>query len=255
MGFLIGGLFSWRLPLALTAIVAALLAGCATRLPPTPSDALSDTRVSMDAYRKRLLSLSLNAGTRWLFFAYFCWSAAIYTFLGLYPTWIVQHGLAGYSVTTIGLILFLGEAGGLFGAGLSGRLSRLHKRPLGACSVAAFATFALVLVTPLGAGMPLFQTLAYGGFAFGRDMMLALTLGGAMLLVPAAQRGSLNAFMNATYQTGATVGGICGAWLYELASDFSANALAAGLLLLVSGMSLWRVGRPRSSAAELRYGP
>jgi predicted MFS family arabinose efflux permease len=255
MGFLIGGLFSWRLPLALTAIVAALLAGCATRLPPTPADALSDTVVSMDAYRKRLLSLSLNAGTRWLFFAYFCWSAAIYTFLGLYPTWIVQHGLAGYSVTTIGLILFLGEAGGLFGAGLSGRLSRLHPRQLGACSLAAFATFAVVLVTPLGAGVPLFQTLAYGGFAFGRDMMLALTLGGAMLLVPAAQRGSLNAFMNATYQTGATVGGICGAWLYGVAPNFSANAMAAGLLLLVSGMGLWRVGRQRPSTAELRYGP
>jgi hypothetical protein len=204
----------------------------------------------MDAYRQRLLSLSLNAVTRWLFFAYFCWSTAIYTFLGLYPTWIMRQGLAGYSVAAIGSILFLGEVGGLFGAALSGPLSRLHPRPLGACSLAAFATLALILVTPLGIDMPLFQAMVYGGFAFGRDMMLALTLGGAMLLVPAARRGSLNALMNAIYQMGATVGGICGAWLYGLVPSFTANATIASLLLLISGLSLWSVGRPAQAILD-----
>lgn len=38
--------------------------------------------------------------------------------------------------------------------------------------------------------------------------MLALMLGDAMALVPASQRGSLNATLNAVYQTGATVGGL-----------------------------------------------
>jgi hypothetical protein len=41
--------------------------------------------------------------------------------------------------------------------------------------------------------------------------MMALMLGGAMLLVGAAQRGSLNTILNALYQTGAAVGGMASA--------------------------------------------
>src|SRR5205823_403573 len=107
-----------------------------------------------------------------------------------------------------GAMLFIGEIGGLLGALLSGRLANLRANPLGVCAVAAFATAAIVAAVPFGQGLLAFQTVAYMGFAFGRDMMLALILGGAMRLVPAAQRGSLNAIMNAVYQTGATAGGL-----------------------------------------------
>lgn len=243
MGFVLGGLISWRLPLVLVATVAGLLAGGAACLPPTPPEALSEAPVTRRTYRTRLLSLSMSVETRRVFLAYFCWSMAVFTFLGLYPTWIVQRGMADYSLKQIGAMLFLGEVGGLLGAALSGRLARLHEHPLRVCALAAFATAAIVIVVPFGQGMPTIEALAYGGFAFGRDMMLALILGGAMLLVPAAQRGSLNALMNATYQTGATAGGLASAWLYGLRPDFTGNATIAAVLLVLSARSLWLISR------------
>ena len=44
---------------------------------------------------------------RLLLLAYFCWSAGLYVFLGLYPSWLVQHGLAQESTGAIGIMLFL----------------------------------------------------------------------------------------------------------------------------------------------------
>jgi hypothetical protein len=62
-----------------------------------------------------------------------------------------------------------------------------------------------------------------------------------MQLVAAAQRGSLNAILNAVYQTGATVGGIASAWLYGARADFTANAVVASALLAASALLLWRL--------------
>jgi predicted MFS family arabinose efflux permease len=232
MGFVLGGLVTWRLPLVLVALVAAGLAVAAVLLPATPAGALSDRPVTRHTYRTRLV-----------FLAYFCWSMAVFTFLGLYPTWIVQRGMADHSLGQIGTMLFLGEVGGLLGAAFSGRLARWHAHPLRICALAAFTTAFIVAIVPFAQGMVAAQALAYGGFAFGRDMMLALILGGAMLLVPAAQRGSLNALMNAIYQTGATAGGVASAWLYGFRGDFAANSGIAALLLAVSGYNLWLISR------------
>jgi predicted MFS family arabinose efflux permease len=243
MGFVLGGLVTWRLPLVLVAVVSGGLAGGAALLPATPSDARAEMPVTRHTYRARLLSLSLSAETRRVFLAYFCWSMAVFTFLGLYPTWIVRRGMADHSLGQIGTMLFLGEVGGLLGAALSGRLSRWHAHPLRICALAAFVTAAVVVVVPFAHGMVVTQALAYAGFAFGRDMMLALILGGAMLLVPAVQRGSLNALMNAIYQTGATAGGVASAWLYRFRVDFTANTTVAAALLVVSGASLWLISR------------
>jgi MFS-type transporter involved in bile tolerance (Atg22 family) len=60
-----------------------------------------------------------------------------------------------------------------------------------------------------------------------------------MLLIPAAQRGSLNAI----YQTGATAGALVSAWLYSLQTDFTSNATSSTALFVVSGLSLWQVAR------------
>jgi MFS family permease len=245
LGMVLGGLISWQAPLLLAAAVAGTLALGAARLPPTLHEALSTAPLTIQTYRHRLLSLSMSVETRLLFAGYFCWSAAVFVFLGLYPSWIVQHGLAGNSPGVIGAMLFAGEVGGLLGALLAGRLSGLFAHPLSVCALAAFVTAAVVALVPFGNGIVVFQALAYGGFAFGRDMMLALILGGAMLLVPAAHRGSLNAILNAIYQTGATAGALASAWAYGLRADFTANAAAACILFVVSGANLWRITRTR----------
>jgi predicted MFS family arabinose efflux permease len=243
MGMLLGGLVAWPVPLLLLALATLALCLSAAALPPTPPDALAATPLSIRSYRDRLSSLSLDGGTRLLLAAYFCWSASVFVFLGLYPSWVVQHGLAAYGAGAIGAMLFLGEIGGLFGALLSGRLSRAFRHPLGVCAVTALVTAVIMLVIPAGSGLPALQGIAYWGFAFGRDLMLALMLGGAMLLVPAAQRGSLNALMNAIYQTGATLGGMASAWLYSARPDFVGNAVVSCGLLGAAGFMLWRITR------------
>jgi predicted MFS family arabinose efflux permease len=248
MGILLGGLLAWQLPLILFALTCLALAVAALGLPPTSPAGLSSAPISARTYRARLLSLSLDAGTRLLLLAYLAWSAAMYVFLGLYPSWLVQHGLAGQGVGTIGLILLLGEIGGLFGALLSGWVARLVRQPLILCSTASLGLAVIVLAVPFGTALPVFQTFAYGSFAFGRDLMLALMLGGAMLLVSAAQRGSLNATLNALYQTGATLGGLASAWLYGFHADFTANAVVSAALFAAAALMLWRITTLADSA-------
>jgi hypothetical protein len=117
----------------------------------------------------------------------------------------------------------------------------MFRHPFGLGVFVVAGTAAVVLLIPAGAGLIAFQAIGYALFAFGRDLTLALMLGSAMQLVAAAQRGSLNAILNAVYQTGATVGGIASAWLYGARADFTANAAVASALLAASALLLWRL--------------
>ena len=92
--------------------------------------------------------------------------------------------------------------------------------------------------------------IAYAIFAFGRDLMLALILGGAMLLVSASRRGSLNATLNAVYQTGATLGGFASAWLYGFRADFAANAVVASAVFAASALMLWSITKMKAPARQ-----
>lgn len=249
LGVVSGGLLAWQLPLLAMAIVCLALAAAASRLQPTPAAALAARPVTARTYRDRLLSLSLDAATRLLLLSYLCWSGAVFVFLGLYPSWVVQNGLPGRGAGTIGAMLFVGEIGGLLGALLAGRLAGLVRHPLGFCALAAIIAAAVVLAVPFGADHLVFQAVAYAVFAFCRDLMLALILGGAMLVVGAAQRGSLNAVLNVIYQTGASLAGAAGAWLYGVDPAFIANAAAACALFAASAAMLWcitRIGAPAS---------
>lgn len=243
IGIWLGGLLAWQLPLLILAFVALGLAAAALTLPPTPAEALTEQPVTMRTYRRRLLSMSPDTGTRLLLLSYLCWSAAVYIFLGLYPSWLVQHGLAGRGAGTIGTVLFVGEVGGLLGAFFSSRLAEMFRHPMALCALAAIGIAVVVIMVPLGYGILVFQAVAYMAFAFGRDLMLALILGGAMLLVPAAQRGSLNAILNVIYQTGGSLGGMASAWLYASHPSFAANSLVAGCLFGAAGLMLWCITR------------
>ncbi|MBN8872801.1 MAG: MFS transporter [Rhodospirillales bacterium] len=244
-----GGLLAWQVPFLLLAALVIGLAIAIATFPPTQASALATTPVSLRLYRERLLGVGMGGGTATMLGGYFCWAAAIFVFLGAYPSWLVQHALAGDGAGLIGALLFVGELGGLAGALLSGRLSALTRHPLGLCAGTAAVLALLTVAVPLMGGIAPGQAALYVAFAFGRDLMLALMLGGAMLLVPAARRGSLNAMLNATYQTGATLGGMASAWLYALHPGFGANALAAGLLLAGCGVMLRRVVRVQEAAA------
>lgn len=250
LGTFLGGLLAWQLPLILLAVVALALAAAASRLPATSQEALSDAPVTAQAYRQRLLSLSTGGGAGLLLAAYFLWAAATFIFLGLYPSWLVQHGLAAQGPAVVGTMLLIGEIGGLAGALLSGRLIGMFRHPFGLGVFVLAGTAAVVLLMPFGSGWFTYQAIGYALYAFGRDLTLALMLGSAMLLVAASQRGSLNAVLNAVYQTGATVGGIASAWLYGARQDFLANAILASALLAVSAALLWRLTKVSEPAVH-----
>jgi hypothetical protein len=121
---------AWQLPLIILAVVCLLLALGASTLAPAGPVALAWGPVSSRTFWDWLLSLSLDASTGLLLPSYFCWTAAVVTFMGLYSSWVIQHGLATHSVGMIGTMLRIGEIGGLFGAFLSGRLSLQFRHPL-----------------------------------------------------------------------------------------------------------------------------
>lgn len=244
LGVLLGGLVAWRVPVIGLAAVALTVAVGAWKLPPTPEGARTTGRVTARTYRDRLLSLSLDRTVRLLLLSYLAWSMALFTFMGLYPSWLLQAELAGYGAGAVGAMLLVAELGGLFGALLAGRVARGFTHPLAPCALASGVMAVVSLAIPVSGGMAL-QALAYFVFAFARDLMLALTLGGAMALVPPAERGSLNSIMNALYQTGASLAGVASAWLYALRPDFWGNALAAAALMAGTAVMLASVARGR----------
>jgi len=239
MGVALGGLVAWQVPLIGLAAVALAVAAGAWRLPPTPEGARTTGRITARTYQDRLLSLSLDRATRLFLLSHLAWALALFIFLGLYPSWLLQ---SGHGAGAIGAMLLVAELGGLAGALLAGRISRAFAHPLGPCAVASGVVALVMLAIPLGGGMVV-QAIAYAVFAFSRDLMLALMLGGAMALVPPAERGSLNSIMNAIYQTGASLGGIASAWLYALQPDFWGNAMAASILMAAAAAMLSIVTR------------
>ncbi|WP_339483511.1 MFS transporter [Pseudomonas sp. RL_5y_Pfl2_73] len=251
VGIILGGFFSWQLPIICLAAICCVLACLASTLPSTNATSLSQMCISRKTYRDRLVSLSSGTKTRPLLASYFCWSVGVYTFLGLYPSWLVQNGLAGMSLETIGAVVFFGEIGGLVGALFCGWLSSWFKNPLTLCIVSSVGIAFILLIIPLGHGSPAIQTIAYTIFAFGRDLMLALILGDAMRMVAASHRGSLNAALNAAYQTGGTLGGLASAWLYSFRADFSANTVVASMVFLTSAFLLHSISKEKMAEARI----
>lgn len=248
MGVVVGGLLSWQVMVVGLAVICAALAGLTFTFPATPPSSLSSSKISWATYKERLTSLSASPGTRPLMASYFCGAVGVYVFLGLYPSWLVQHGLSSFGVDTVGSVIFIGEVGGLFGAMLSARLASRFNNPLRLCACSSIAISIVVQVIPWAEGYPVAQGAAYMAFAFGRDLMLALILGDAMRLVEASRRGSLNSSLNAVYQTGGTLGSLLSAWLYGLNAGYFANVLAASLAFVASAFLLYGISRstPRS---------
>jgi len=243
IGVVSGGLLSWRVPVIVLAILCGTLAASMVVLPAPDPAALSKSRVTLATYRNRLMTQSVDTRARLLFASYFCWAIGVYTFLGLYPSWLIQHALRMDGVGTVGTVVFVGEIGGLFGALYSGRLAERFKNPLNLCAIASVAIAIAVLTMPFAKGLAVYQGIAYGVFAFGRDLMLALILGDAMRFVSAAQRGSLNASLNAIYQTGGTIGGFASARLYGISPSFIANTFVACMAFIAASTMLRRIAR------------
>ncbi|WP_018259484.1 MFS transporter [Methylobacterium sp. WSM2598] len=246
LGVRLAGTVAWQLPLVPTALLASGFCLAAARLPPTPREGRAASRVTLATDRERVLSLA--SGTGPLLMAYVARSTGTFAFIGLYPTWILRDDLPDRGPAVIGAMLFVGEVGGFAGAMVSGWVAKRVARPLGLCTGVVLATALIVASVPFGQGNLPFQTLAYAAYAFGRDMITALLLQGAMAVVPAAERGRLGAILNATFQLGGAVGALAGAALYAADPGFLANAAASAALFVGMGGLLRRADARRPAA-------
>jgi len=246
--------FLFAITMGVLAILCGMLAASIAVFPSPDPEALSKSRVTLTTYRNRLMTQTVDTRARLFFASYFCWAFGVYTFLGLYPSWLIQHALRMDGVGTVGTVVFVGEIGGLIGALYSGRLAERFKNPLNLCAIAAVVIAIAVLTMPVAKGLAVYQAIAYGVFAFGRDVMLALILGDAMRFVSAAQRGSLNASLNAIYQTGGSIGGFASARLYGVSPSFIANTFVACMAFMAASTMLRHIARTSrdvdSGAAE-----
>lgn len=239
LGVLLGGFMNWQTSFIALSAFSLALALSAAMLPLTRREALSPAAITLVTYRDRLLSFSQSGNNRALLLSYFCISAAALVFLGLFPAWAVAGGFSGIGLGTVSALLFLGGVGGLLGALLSGWLARFFRHPLQLCAVISFATGVSVLAAsllPIGLAL---QTAGYWGFSFGRALILSLIISSAMAMAHPAERGSLNAMLNAIFQTASAIGGAASAWLYTARPDFIANSVVSAALFAIASLLLW----------------
>jgi len=245
---LLGDALTWRAPLVALAVYSLALGGLVAALPPPRFQALATGPVTAQTYRRRLLSFSASRETRLALTAYFIYSAAVFVYLGLYPTWLLTNTGIG-SARTVAEIFFLGGCGGVVGAVLSGHVARRFRRPMLLCSVLATASALIMLAVPTAPTSFTAQIVSYGVFSFGRAMLLPVFVAATMLLVAAHERGSLNGMINAIFQSASAVGAFISGWLYHLVPSFAANGAVAMLLFLGAAIALAGVARSQAPAA------
>jgi len=87
------------------------------------------------------------------------------------------------------------------------------------------------------------QMVCYAAFAFLRSMFFVIFISVAMQLVEATRRGSLNGLLNAIFQSGAALGGICGAWAYSRDETFHLNVEICIALLVGTAISVYKASK------------
>jgi predicted MFS family arabinose efflux permease len=231
----------WRAVFVLLALYSAALA-VATILQARPKYGVTaDELVTPRAYINQMVSLMTKASLRYLLIAIFLHTLSMFTFLSLYPTWLVEHwSVSGY---TMGSIFLLGGIAALLGSVGASRVSSRFSSPLMLCVVLAVLTVGAILVTPRAGNVLGIQMACYAAFALFRSMFFVTFLSVAMPSVEATRRGSLNGLLNAIFQSGAALGGICGAWAYSLEETFHLNAAVSIALLIATTISLYKASK------------
>jgi predicted MFS family arabinose efflux permease len=234
----------WRAVFAVLALYSAALA-VATILQARPQyGVIAKESMTPGAYANQMMSLMTKASLRYILIAYFLHTISVFAFLSLYPTWLVeQWNVSGYWV---GAIFLLGGITALLGSVGASRVSSLFQSPLMLCVLFVVLTVGAVLPIPSAGNVLSVQMACYAAFTLLRSMFFVIFISSAMPMVEATRRGSLNGLLNAIFQSGAALGGICGAWAYSREETFHLNAEVSVAFLLGAAILLYKASKVSS---------
>ena len=231
----------WRAVFVALALYSAALAVAIILQARPQYGVIAKESVPPRAYANQMTSLMTKPSLRYLLIAYFLHTISVFAFLSLYPTWLVEHwNVSGYWV---GTIFLLGGITALLGSVGASRVSSLFQSPLMLCVIFVVLTVGALLPIPGAGNLLSIQMACYAAFALFRSMFFVIFISSAMLSVEATRRGSLNGLLNAIFQSGAALGGICGAWAYSRQATFHLNAEVAIALLVGTAISLYKAAK------------
>lgn len=236
--YLAGQSISWRTPFLSFAVLCGLLALAGLWLPAAPA---GQAQVSG---RAGGLLAAINAPRiRPLLIAYFAFSVASFCFLAMYPMWLLQQGVPHWGSREVVLMFSAGGVAGCLGAVAAPRIGCGLSSPLALCAAMALVAAAALAIVPPSIASITLQTLAYSAFSFCRAAMLPIVMSSGMSLAGSEQRSTLNGLLNATFQSGAALGSVVGAWLYAVDASYWTACASAGGVFLLSSMAFSRTTR------------
>jgi MFS transporter, DHA1 family, multidrug resistance protein len=222
----------WRAVFVALALYSAALAVAIILQARPQYGVIAKESMTPRAYANQMVSLMTKASSRYLLIGYFLHTISVFAFLSLYPTWLVEHwNVSGYWV---GTIFLLGGITALLGSVGASRVSSLFESPLMLCVLFVALTVGALLPIPDAGNLLGVQM---------RSMFFVIFISSAMLSVEATRRGSLNGLLNAIFQSGAALGGICGAWAYSRQETFHLNSEVSIALLVATAISLYKASK------------
>jgi predicted MFS family arabinose efflux permease len=238
---LLAEVVSWRAVFVVLALYSAALAVAVILQARPQYGVIAEESMTPRAYTNQMMSLMTKPSLRYLLIACFLHTLSMFTFLSLYPTWLVEHwNVSGYAMSAIFL---LGGITALLGSVGSGRVSSRFQSPLMLCVLLVVLTVGAILLIPGAGSMLGVQMVCYAAFALFRSMFFVIFISVAMPLVEATRRGSLNGLLNAIFQSGAALGGIFGAWAYSQEETFYLNTEVSIALLVGAAILLYKASK------------
>jgi len=226
----------WRVSFLMLAGFAVGLAGLVLALPAPGymDDPSSDTHIEVGVQHAGMVTSLKSRRIVGLLSGYAFYSCGMFTFMGLYPAWLLQNALAAHDGHGISMVFLAGGVGGLVGALSSGHVGALF-RPTGrACAIlTALTTISLVWVPLIGASL-MANAFCFFLASVLRSILLPNLISGTMSLVLPSRRGKMNGLLAAVFQGGTALGGALSAWVYGLDPFYIANAIVSLIFFLIA---------------------
>lgn len=238
VGILSSGYFSWRVVFYLLAFVALIFFITAKAYLPAPDVKLIEERITLQTYKRKLLSFSKNNYVMFGLFTKCLCTIGTFVFGGLYPTWLFET-FAKMEATyfDIALLFFFCGVGGWIGAVSSGRASMKFSNTTALYIVLALVSGLLISITPLYTKIFYYQHAVYISALFTREMYLPLLQTVLMHSVEPSDRGSLNGVNNAVFQIATGIGVTLSGYLYVMDESFVLNGIVSAFFISASAVT------------------
>ena len=244
-GVFVAETLDWRASFAILSIITAVLSILVFLLPRPQYFVLVRQPIgTARSYVKGIRSLFDNGQIVGSLVGHMMFICAVFTFLSLYPTWILTREQETQISHITSTIFFAGGVGGVVGALFSGPISARLKSPIFLCALLSGMTVIPVVLSPIAGSDLIGQLSCYSAFSIFRSALVPSLISGAMAMVSSNQRGSMNGLLNAIFQCGAGFGGILSTLLYSIDNTFFLNAAVSSILLAIAALLFFRSTGP-----------